>query len=195
MNYAEVKKEVLIKAMVIAAIIGTILNLALNALYLPMLLGSMPFSWLGFGKILIPYVVPFVVALYVQQSFIPINLALLNLENPFYIINRKNRIRFISNKLIDELNANHTNEGSKPYSYCDIVGMNIKDLSALFGFSEYERKELMENFSKYGEVDGPHQIVGKRVNGKDMGISALPTRRSIRFVRCLLRACFSERTI
>ena len=169
MNYAEIKKEITIKAMVVAAIIGTILNLTLNNLYLPMLWGSMPFSWLGFGKILIPYVVPFVVALYTQQSLIPIYLALLNLKNPFYIINSKNLVKLISNKLIDELNANYTNEGSKPCSYCDIVGMNIKDLSAMFGFFEYERKELMANFSKYGEVDGPHQILGKRVNGKRYG--------------------------
>lgn len=169
MNYAEVKKEITIKAMVVAAIIGTILNLTLNNLYLPMLLGSMPFSWLGFGKILIPYVVPFVVALYTQRSLIPIYLALLNLENPFYIINNKNQIKFISNKLIDELNANHARTEAKRYSYCNIVGMNIEDLSALFGFFDYERKELMENFSKYGEVDGPHQIIGKRVNGKRYG--------------------------
>lgn len=166
MEISEVQKEMRLRATLTAGFVGTILNLLNNSHYFSMLFASSEFSWSGLGKILLTYLVPFAVALYSQKHFIPIYVALLNIKNAFYMLDRNNKVAFVSNKLIHELNENVGKENGEPFTSCDIKGMKIEDLALKFGFHEEETKTLLRRFNECGEVSSHNQVLGNRVNGK-----------------------------
>ena len=160
----EVKKKMRIRALMTAGFVGTILNLLNNSNHLLMLFGIYEFSWSGLGKIFFTYLVPFAVASYSQKNFIPLYVALLNIKNAFYILDQNNKITFVSNNLIDELNENGGKE--KPFNSSDIKGMEIEDLALKFGFRKRDTVNLLRNFSEGGVIDDDNKVLGHLVNGK-----------------------------
>lgn len=172
MNLNDVKKEMGKRSLLIAVIVGTILNLINNSDNFTMVFESDRLPWWGLGKVFATYMIPFIVAFYSQRYFMGIHLALSNVKNAFYMADGKGKVVFVSNKLVDELNNNNEGQSGYRFKYCNLLGVSLKDLYSKFGFDENETKELLKNFKKNGEVDGHHQIIGKLVNGKRYGLVA-----------------------
>ncbi|MFQ5444190.1 MAG: HD-GYP domain-containing protein [Nitrospinales bacterium] len=169
MELKDVTKLTLKRALITSAMVGTILNILTNSHYFPMFLDFSRFSWIGLGKILGTYTVPFVVGLYSQKFFIPSYMALLNIKNAFYLLDKNKRVIFVSRKLVEELNEVLQNEGEKKLTYQDIIGMKIEDLISKFGFHEPEREEILKRFKQFGELNSHNQVLGKMVNGRRYG--------------------------
>ncbi|MFQ5673463.1 MAG: HD-GYP domain-containing protein [Nitrospinales bacterium] len=172
MSLRNIKNEASKKAFLTALVVGTVLNLVNNGEYIAMLLESASFSWESFWKISANYMVPFIVALYSQRFFTSIYLALRNIKNAFYMVDRKGRVVFVSNKLVDEINKIIGDSPGRQLAYHDLIGMNIKDLRSEFGFDEKETEEILKKFKAYGEVDAYRQVIGKLVNGRRYGLIA-----------------------
>lgn len=167
MDIHDVKKEMRSRAILFSLIAGTALNVLNSDYYSPVFFRNGSFPVLGLEKILATFLVLFILFLYFQRFFTVIYLALLNIKNAFFMVDRQNKVIFVSNKLVEQLNKNETT--LRKYSYCDLIGIETTDLIAKFGFSWDERNEFLAKFDRHGEIDGQNQILGRRVNGKRYG--------------------------
>lgn len=167
MDIHDVKKEMRSRAILFSLVAGTALNVLNSDYYSPVFFRNGSFPVLGLEKILATFLVLFILFLYFQRFFTAIHLALLNIKNAFFMVNRQNKVVFVSNKLVEQLNENETT--LRKYSYCDLIGIETTDLIAKFGFSWDERNEFLAKFDMHGEIDGQNQILGRRVNGKRYG--------------------------
>lgn len=158
--------------MLTGAVVGTILNLINNQDIFRVVFESAPLPWWELGKVFLTYLVPFAVAYSSQYHFMGINLALNNIKNAFYLADRKGKIVFVSNKLVDELNKNNDASSGHRFNRRDLLGVSIKKLYAWFGFDENETEAILKKFQEDGEIDGHNQIIGKLVNGKRYGLIA-----------------------
>lgn len=170
MDIQEVKQEMMERSIVFALFAGAVLNAINNSHYFAIFFRSGSFPVPGLVKILATFLVLLVLVQHAQSIFTAIYLALLNIKNAFFMVNRHNKVVFVSNKLVEELNKNEL--PLRKYSYCDLIGIETPDLIAKFGFSVEERNKLLDKFAFHGEIDGQNQILGKLLNGKRYGLIA-----------------------
>lgn len=167
MDIHDIKIEMRNRSLLFSLVAGIVLNAINNSHYFAAFFRNGSFPVVGGLKILATFLVLLLLAQYSQSFFTAIYLALLNIKNAFFMVNRHNKVVFVSNKLVEELNKNVS--APRKYGYCDLIGIKTDELIAKFGFSWKERNRLLEKFALHGEIDGQNQVLGKRVNGNRYG--------------------------
>ena len=174
MDSHELKSRLTRKTLWASIFIGFTLNVLLNTSHLPVLWGAIPFSWSGPGRILIPFIVPFIVGMICRNALFPVYSAIIHLKNPFFLLDRCGKVRLVSNRLLIELNEISSENGGRIYSLSDLQGLEFETVMAKFGFGESELKEICDRFHSYGEITSAHQVLGRKIQGRRYGFICSP---------------------
>lgn len=169
MDPQELKSRLTRNALWASLLVGFTLNVILNAPHLPMIWGAIPFAWSEFGRILIPFLVPFMVGMLCRNNLFPVYSAILNLKNPFFLLDRHGKVRLVSNRLLGELNEMSLGNGGKVYSLCNLQALDFEKLMEKFGFGASELKEICDRYQKNKEITAAEQVLGQKIQGRRYG--------------------------